>query len=57
MITKFTRVVPIDKKEIDFSFSEELTTTATGKPLNISAFQELKFSQPDMANLKSKTSF
>ena len=26
VITKFTKIVPIDKKEIDFSFSEELTT-------------------------------
>ena len=45
VITKFTKIVPIDKKEIDFSFSEELTTTATGKPLNISAIQKVAAEQ------------
>ena len=52
MITKFTRVVPIDKKEIDFSFSEELTTTATGKPLNISAIQKVAAEQ--LISIKAK---
>jgi len=45
VITKFTKIVPIDKKEIDFSFSEELTATATGKPLTISAIQKVAAEQ------------
>ena len=52
VITKFTKIVPIDKKEIDFSFSEELTTTATGKPLNISAIQKVAAQQ--LISIKAK---
>ena len=52
VITKFTKIVPIDKKEIDFSFSEELTTTATGKPLNISAIQKVAAEQ--LISIKAK---
>ena len=52
VITKFTKVVPIDKKEINFSFLEELTTTATGKPLNISAIQKVAAEQ--LISLKAK---
>ena len=44
--------MPIDKKEIDFSFSEELTTTATGKPLNISAIQKVAAEQ--LITIKAK---
>ena len=51
VITKFTKIIPIDK-EIDFSFSEELTGTATGKPLNISAIQKVAGEQ--LISIKAK---
>ena len=44
--------MPIDKKEIDFSFSEELTTTATGTPLNTSAIQKVAAEQ--LISIKAK---
>ena len=52
-VIKFTKIVPIDKKEIDFSFSEELTTTATGKPLNISTIQKVA-AQQLLISIKAK---
>lgn len=45
VITKFTKITPLDKNEIDFPFSEELTATATGKPLNISLIHKLAAEQ------------
>lgn len=45
VITKFTKITPLDKKEIDFPSSEELTATTTGKPLNTSSIHKLAAEQ------------
>lgn len=45
VITKFTKITPLDKKEIDFPFSEELKNIESGKPLNISSIQKLAAEQ------------
>ena len=34
-ITKYTKITPVDKAEVEFVYAEELSSSATGKPVNI----------------------
>ncbi|XP_028416740.1 uncharacterized protein LOC114540939 [Dendronephthya gigantea] len=44
-ITKFTKVSALDKSEVNFAFSEDISSASTGKPVNISAISKLASEQ------------
>ena len=51
-ITKFTKIIPLDQKEITFPYSEELSATAVGNPVKILSVPNLASEQ--LISLKVK---
>ena len=51
-ITKFTKIIPLDQKEITFPYLEELSATAVGNPVKISSVPNLASEQ--LISLKAK---
>ena len=44
-ITKFTKITPLDNKNVDFTYAEDLSLTGTGKPVGISSTPKLAAEQ------------
>ena len=44
-ITKFTKITPLDNKDVDFAYAEELSLTGTGIPVGISSIPKLAAEQ------------
>lgn len=44
-ITKFTKITPLDNKDVDFAYSEELSSIGTGKPVGILSIPKLAAEQ------------
>ena len=44
-ITKFTKITTLEKNEVEFAYSEEIASAATGKPVSISLIPKLASEQ------------
>ena len=44
-ITQFTKIIPLDNKDVNFAYSEELCLAGTGKPIPISSIIKLAAEQ------------
>ena len=45
IITKWTKITPLEKDQIKFSYSEELAASTSGDPVNLSAIHNLASEQ------------
>jgi hypothetical protein len=54
IITKWTKITPLEKHQIKFSYSEELAARTSGDPVNLSAIHKLASEQ--LTNMCEKSS-